>query len=360
MKYFSILLLTVFCLNTNINAQGCVAVRGAGGPSCGMMHHGNQYDTTGFTLSINTRYFNSFRHFVGTVEQKQRVELGTQVINHSFSTDLGLTKVLNKRWSMSVYVPIIANTRSSLYEHGGTARHTTKSFGLGDIRVAGYVWLTDPAKFKKFTVQAGMGIKLATGDYKYTDRFYTSTGTTISGPVDQSIQLGDGGTGITAEMNLYYEMSHKLNLYGNAYYLINPREQNGVSTARGVTPTAAAISYTSDLMSVPDQYLLRGGVNYKVNNWTLSGGLRYECIPVNDLIGGSEGFRRPGKILTAEPGVNYMFKKMNIYAYLPIAITRNRTQSVPDKIRTNLTGVYAQGDAAFADYLINIGCSIKL
>ncbi len=360
MKYCSILLMALICLNHNIFAQGCVAVRGAGGPSCGMMTHGNHYDTTGLTLSINTRYFNSFRHFVGTVEQKHRMEQGTQVINHTYSMDLGLTKILNKKWSMSVYVPIIANTRSSLYEHGGTARYSTESFGLGDLRIAGYLWLTDPAKLTKLKIQVGLGIKFATGDYRYTDRFYTATGSTNKGPVDQSIQLGDGGTGLTTELNVSYTLSPKMSLYGNAYYLVNPREQNGVSTARGAAPSATSISYTSDLMSVPDQYLLRGGMNYQVNNWTFSGGLRFECIPVNDLIGGSEGFRRPGKILTAEPGITYMFKKMNVYAYLPVSINRDRTQSVPDKIRTKLTGTYAQGDAAFADYLINIGCSIKL
>ena len=44
---------------------------------------------------------------------------------------------------------------------------------------------------------------------------------------------------------------------------------------------------------------------------------------------------------------------------MPFAVKRSRTQSVPDKIRTNLTGVYAQGDAAFADYVINIGASFN-
>jgi hypothetical protein len=52
-------------------------------------------------------------------------------------------------------------------------------------------------------------------------------------------------------------------------------------------------------------------------------------------------------------------KKCNIYAYVPIAVVRNRTQSVPDKIKTDLTGVYAQGDAAFADYSVNVGFSIR-
>lgn len=69
----------------------------------------------------------------------------------------------------------------------------------------------------------------------------------------------------------------------------------------------------------------------------------------------SEGFRRPGRVLTAEPGVTYAFKKINVYAYLPVALVPNRTQSVPDKIKTEMTGVYTQGGAAFADYSVNIG-----
>ena len=44
---------------------------------------------------------------------------------------------------------------------------------------------------------------------------------------------------------------------------------------------------------------------------------------------------------------------------MPIALERARTQSVPDKIKTAMTGVYSQGDAAFADYTVNIGCSVR-
>jgi hypothetical protein len=91
-----------------------------------------------------------------------------------------------------------------------------------------------------------------------------------------------------------------------------------------------------------------------------SAGFRDECLPVHDLIGGSEGFRRPGYIISEEQGVSYSFKKFNAYAYVPVALVRNRTQSVPDKNRTALTGVYSQGDAAFADYVINVGIVIKL
>jgi len=37
--------------------------------------------------------------------------------------------------------------------------------------------------------------------------------------------------------------------------LLNPREQNGTSTARGDTPSAANIPNGNFVMSVPDQFM---------------------------------------------------------------------------------------------------------
>lgn len=358
MKSNFIVIILLLALSSRAHAQGCVAIRSVGG--LGTMDHGNDSSQQKWLLNINNRYFNSYKHFVGDVEQKHRVDAGTQVINHAYTMDVAVTWILNHRWSVSADVPIISNTRSSLYEHGGKERHTTTSFGLGDIRVSASYWLLNPMKHTKGNVQLGLGLKLPTGEYRYTDRFYTAVaGVTQIGPVDQSIQLGDGGTGITTEINAYYSLSHNISLYGNFYYLINPREQNGVSSARGGTPSATAIANGSDVMSVPDQMMLRGGANIMVNRYTFSLGLRNECIPVHDLIGGSLGFRRPGYILSAEPGVTYAFKKFNVYAFVPIAITRNRTQSMADKITTANTGKYTKGDAAFADYALNLGLSLR-
>jgi len=111
---------------------------------------------------------------------------------------------------------------------------------------------------------------------------------------------------------------------------------------------------------VPDQYMFRAGVNLTFKDIVVSAGVRDECIPVHDLVGGSDGFRRPGYIISAEPGITYKLKGVTLYGFVPFALQRNRTQSVPDKITTSLTGKYTQGDAAFADYLINVGVSFKL
>ena len=84
-----------------------------------------------------------------------------------------------------------------------------------------------------------------------------------------------------------------------------------------------------------------------------------ECIPSDDLVAGSSGFRRPGYVISAEPGITYTGKKINIYSFVPVALKRNRTQSYADKKQTEKTGVYTIGDAAFADYAINVGVSFK-
>ena len=201
-------------------------------------------------------------------------------------------------------------------------------------------------------------MKLPTGDYKYQDYFHSDS-TRVLGPVDQSIQLGDGGTGFSGEMNAYYSFSQVVSVYGNFYYLANPREQNGVSTSRGGKTSASSISNGSDVMSVPDQYMARVGASATFNHLSISAGVRDECVTVHDLIGGSGGFRRPGYVISAEPSIIYKMKKFTAYVATPIALKRDRTQSVPDKIRTSLTGVYTQGDAAFADYSINVGFSVK-
>jgi len=113
-------------------------------------------------------------------------------------------------------------------------------------------------------------------------------------------------------------------------------------------------------MSVPDLFMTRAGVSYMVNQVTFSGGVRVEGLPSEDLIGGSRGFRRPGYIISAEPSITYVAKKASFNLSVPFALKRNRTQSDSDKRRTIDTGVHRQGDAAFADYLISAGMTIRL
>lgn len=358
--YFLLVSLVILSLKQEASAQGCVAIRSTGG-FCSAGEQAHLDTTSKWQFTTNNRYYKSFRHYVGTVEQKQRQTLGNEVINHAYTLDLAIYRLINARWSMMLDLPISANARSQTYtEKGLLYRYSTHSFGNGDIRFAVYSWLLDPLKMPKGNIQVGLGLKLPTGAYNYQDYFKTSDTTKTYGPVDQSIQLGDGGTGITLEVNAFYNLSKVVSLYGNFYYLSNPRDQNGTSNAHGGTPSASSLLNGSSVMSVPDQLMARAGINMMINRWNFSAGVRDECLPSRDLIGASNGFRRPGYIITAEPGITYnISQKASIYTFVPIALVRNRTQSVPDKITTQLTGVYTHGDAAFADYVVNIGANIR-
>ncbi len=358
-KFFKTLFTTtaVFVAAFNLsdaNAQGCVAIRGTGVVCTKQSHIENE--TKGWQLNTNYRYFKSFRHFRGKHEEADRLKNNTEVINWQHTLDLSLMRILNNRWSLLGALPVLVNSRSSLYEHGGSSRHRTESFGIGDMRLVAYRWMLNPEKNKKGNFQLGMGLKLPTGEAAYQDYFYNvgPNGTKELRSVDQSIQLGDGGTGVITELNGFYNFKSGFGLYTTLYYLTTPQEVNGTKTFRRAENEA--------IMSVADQYMARLGANYslrQVHGLSFLLGGRIEGIPAKDLVGGNEGFRRPGYVVSVEPGVNYMVKKLNFFATVPVALERNRIQSVPDKEATKLTGTVRHGDAAFADYALNIGCSIR-
>jgi len=347
----------ILLTQTNVFAQGCVAIRSTGG-ICAMNEHSDSTITGGYWIyNSNDRYYKSFRHFVGKQEQFQRIALHNNVINKVVSEDNTFTRVFNSRWSLTLDLPFIDNSRSQV--SNGT-RFSTHSFGIADVNVTGYYWLFNPAKATKGNIQVGLGVKFATGASDYQDYFLNgATGARTLGPVDQSIQPGDGGTGIITNINAYYNFTHSFGFYGNFYYLTSPRDVT--PTPRSANPpSAVTVATTGDVLSVPDQYLVRLGASLAVKKFNFSLGVRDDCLPVHDIVGGSDGFRRPGYILSAEPGVTYEFGNIALYAYVPIAIIRDRTQSVPDIRATEITGNYTHGDAAFADYVVNLGITVKI
>ena len=331
--------------------------------SCSMEHPGEEAAASGWQLNVSHRYFKSFRHFKGDEEQKERLIENTEVVNWQHSMDISVLRNFNNRWSLSVGIPLLANKRSSLYEHGRKERHNTNSAGIGDARIVGYKWLLDPEKATKGNLQLGLGVKLPTGNYNYKDNFYNvgPDGGEEERPVDQSIQLGDGGVGAITELNGYYALGSHFSAYGNVYYLFNPRGTNGTRTYR---ETLSPLRANEAIMSVADQYMVRLGVSHsfsgKLQGLVTSLGARMEGVPVEDAFGSSEGFRRPGYVQSLEPGVSYQLPKVTFFASVPVALKRDRLQSVTDKEVSAQTGNYVHGDAAFSDYAINIGASIRL
>lgn len=344
--------IALLLLSQQIFGQGCVAVRHFGSCSANLTH--NSFEKGDIQAGLNYRYFKSFRHFRGTHEEADRLTSGTEVINHSHNWEYSVSYWLSGKTNLAIGIPTQINTRSSLYEHGRTQRHKTFSRGLGDIRFGIQQWLMNPGK-RSWNIQLGSSLKIPTGDYNASDIFYNVgvNGNPEVRPVDQSIQLGDGGFGLIMETQMYVKLNEKLYLTTGAFYLLNPKETNGIRTFREkLNPILANESITS----VPDQFSSRIAVNFSPNaSSNISIGGRYEGVPVHDIIGGSAGFRRPGNILSLEPAYSYMKNNWTVNFGLPIAIRRNRPQSYTDLEYQNKTGVFRNGDAAFADYVVNFG-----
>lgn len=366
MKKVAFIGFTLMIISITGYTQGCVIVRNISG--FGQYNFtDNSFSRSDWYINVTNRYFKSYRDFKGTTELKFPDD-SIQTVR-SFTTDFTVGRFLKNGWSLALSLPISVNSRTSKTEHGGIANpaHATRSFGIGDIRFTAYKWVLEPRVNQKINFQFGLGVKLATGDYQYQDYFYRKEDSAILAPVNPSIQLGDGGTAIFTELNTFYVVNRNINFYGNFYYLINPRDHNGTSNLLGRKPTTQSLIYQvkagNDINSVPDQYTIRAGANFKSNKWLFSAGLRNEGIPVHDLVGKSNGSRRGGHNTSIEPGIIYSVKKASVYTYIPIIISRKTRQSVADKKETVLWNdpnriIFRQG--GFANYLVFVGVQFKL
>ena len=373
---FTLLLVSIIGIG-NASAQGCVAIRNMGcsgttigGNTSGFLQKGE------FQLLSNYRYFKSYKHFRGSHEEVERVENNTEVINKANSVELGLVYGITNRLSISASLPINFNDRSSLYEHYGNpkfdadgnpanplgwshSRFHTGSKGIGDLRLTGTYWLKDPNLGGKGNIAIGLGVKAPTGNAEVKDDFHklTKTGqdTIINKYVDQSIQLGDGGWGVSLEAQGYYSLLPRLSTYFSGFYMFTPQEHNGI--ARGTITTEYPKSITN-YYAVPDQFAARVGFGYALlpmSGVAMNLGGRVEGVASEDLIGGKEGYRRPGYVVSIEPGLSWAYQNFNFALNVPVAVYRNRTKSVSDKA----IGNGQHGDAAFADYLISASASYR-
>ena len=362
MKKYTILLLGLWLFNQSANSQGCVVVRNISGFGQYNLTD-NAFTTSDWQLNINNRYFKAYRDYKGTVDQKTPKQ--NESVVRSFSTDISIGRLLRNGWSLDLSIPFASNSRATSLEHGGanTKRHTTHSFGIGDIRFTAYKWLLKPAVKQRGNIQLGLGIKFPTGAYNYQDFFYRTDSVKVLAAVNPSIQLGDGGTGIITEVNTFYFLNatKTLSFYGNFYYMANPREQNGTAITFGRIPSRIDSLANNIFLSVADQYSIRAGINYSLKNrFAFSLGIRDEGTPVEDLLGGSEGVRRAGHNISVEPGVIYKFKKASLYLYVPVIVGRETKQTLSDRFKTKYTGTYTLTQGGFGNYQAFVGALFKL
>jgi hypothetical protein len=314
-----------------------------------------------WSTALSWRYQKSDRHFTGSHEDTERQAEGSEVINRIHQLELAITRTYTPRYSLTVGIPYLMATRSQAIrnpflppnEFGNdpvVQRAETQARGMGDITVTPRWWTFNPAQQTRYNIGLGLGLKIPTGADNVQDtRRIRDTTPTVPGTfevenvvrtVDQSIQPGDGGFGFIMDLQGFWRFAqNKGALYVTGTYLVNPGGTNGVATYRN--------DPGEEVMSIADQYLYRAGANwFPTSSIGFSLGARWEGIPTHDLIGSSDGFRRPGYAFSVEPGFSYTKGSHTVSLMIPWALHRNRTKSVADLANDD------HGDAAFADYVL--------
>ena len=380
MKYIlSVIFIVTLYIQTA--AQGCVAVRQMGGINA--MFPSSSYNLSKGDMQVGTnyRYFHSWRHFVGTEEQKQRqntgggigldgIDHGNAVNIYSHAVDLNFSYALTNRIQLNFTLPYVHNERSQVLRQTSpvkdTFRYSVFAKGLGDIRIGANYWVINPAKAHTGNLMIGLGLKLPTGSHSATDIAPQSNGTKRIGIMDQAIQPGDGGLGFSVELQGFKKIYKSIYGFANGYYLFNPKESNGTFKS---APSPGLAGY--NIYACPDQYFARAGFMAavgKAKNLTLSLAARWEGIPAYDAFGGQVAYRRPGYVVAIEPGISYQKGQHTLSLFVPFNFVRNRIQSAADIASQNLQNstvpappklVHVQGDAAFADYSISFGYTYR-
>jgi len=300
-------------------------------------------------VSFSWRYQRSDRHFRGTHEEKNRAVEDSEVINTINLGEISIRYNVNPRTSVAVGVPFLMATRSHPIRDADRVvvdRSVLNARGLSDVTVVARRLMWEPKPERRGNVTVGVGVKLPTGANNVTDtreREVDGVRVTNVETVDQSVQPGDGGFGVIVDVSAYRLLgSHgHLALYASGAYLINPQGTSGVQTYRSRSG--------EEIMSIADQYVFRAGLLAGPASWkgfSLGLGGRIEGVAVHDLIGSSEGFRRPGYAVSAEPSLSWARGSHSFSLAIPIAVHRNRQRSVPDFANGT------HGDAAFADWLV--------
>lgn len=391
----SLLLLSTILLTgaIKVNAQGCVAVRQMGGVTAISPSGSYNLGKGEVQMGINYRYFHSWRHFIGTDEQPDRQKTGgghdasgndrgNAVNIYSHAIDFNFSYGLTNRLQLNLTLPWVHNERSQVLRQtapaADTFRYSVYAKGIGDIRLSANYWLFNPAKAGKGNIAVGLGVKLPTGNYAATDNKVPQADGTKKDFVimDQAIQPGDGGLGVSVEVQAFRQVYKSIYAFANGYYLFNPRESNGTykSAPTIVKDKEGNVLGTMtgyNVYASPDQYFARAGfltsvLKDKSLSFSLAG--RWEGIPAYDAFGGQRAYRRPGYVIAIESGISYRIGNHGISLFVPYNFVKNRIQSAADIAQQDLQNsvitdpsqkVHVQGDAAFADYSITIGYTYR-
>lgn len=310
---------------------------------------GTFYLTPGdWQIGASYRWFRADEQYRGTRLSQPVTRLGTNVISKLQLLDFGGTRQIDPQWSLSFNVPITLYASSSRALPAGVAgspRFVQSTKGLGDISLVARRWMLPVERGKTGNFSLGVGMKLPTGDNKARDLFPNGAGVAQQlRVVDPSIQPGDGGFGLILDLQTFKRVG-SMTWFASGGYIIQPDDQSSTLSPPAFLAPAGpgAVAARQRFLSISDQYFGRVGVTHAVPGvkglgLVLAG--RIEGVPINDVMGKTIGFRRPGYTISVEPGLVYTRGNTTVSFTVPIATQRNvqrslgfdRDSTFPDQI----------------------------
>jgi hypothetical protein len=264
-------------------------------------------------LTTSFFHFYSDKHYVGTAPNTNiNAYRGPVNIRSQFNFELAYA--LTDRWNISLDVPVQHQTYNlhrpfAASGSSGPVPINTGSNGLGDITARAGYWLFS-TEHTRGNVFVSMGLEMPTGNDHATSNVY---GRAV--PVDISVQPGNGAWGVVPTVQAFRTF-HRFSVYGLATYLINPRNTTG-------TPaffSALSRPDTTNVNSSSDQYVAEfGGAIPTPLHWlSFTTSYRFSGVPVHDLFGPSDGFRRPANLQYISPGLEFTLLGRTVNFSLPI------------------------------------------
>ena len=301
------------------SAQGCILLRQTS-PMFGTTGAPDQEVGT-WNVTFTGRNSKADHHYNGTTRQIQRETEGTYVVNRQNSFTTTISYQWTRRLSVNVGIPFVEASWGipSPRAGGPAARANENARGIGDITSLARVSLFNPGTAHTWNLQVGGGVKFPTGDNAATDVFPDGSGNNnLRRYVDISVHPGDGGWGAIMDLQGFKSMGRFLT-FGSGTWLLNPK--NTGTFSRGTLASAT----TANVNTVSDQFVFRAGTSVTVRrNLAASIAWRIEGVPRYDLIGRSDGFRRPGVEMYWEPGLTFTSGRQAVSLNVPIGYYYNR------------------------------------
>ena len=305
---------------TLASAQGCILLRQTS-PLFGT-YGAPQQEVGSWNVTFSVRNSTADKHYNGSVRQLQREREQTYVVNRQNSITTTISHQLTPRVSLHAGIPFVEASWGipSPRSGGPAARANENARGIGDVTTLARVSLLRPSAHRSWDLQIGGGIKFPTGQNDATDVFPDGNGANnVERYVDISVHPGDGGWGMIFDLQGFKSIGRVM-AFGSGTWLASPRNTGTASRGNLVgNPTP------SNVNTVSDQFVFRAGTSVNITRRIAASlAWRMEGVPRYDLIGRSDGFRRPGVEMYWEPGVTVTTGRHAVSFNLPVGYYFNR------------------------------------